>query len=316
MKKLVVLDGCTLNPGDLSWERAEALASCEIHDRTAVVDVVQRAADAELILTNKTPLSAEMISCLPKLEYIGVLATGFNVVDVAAARERGIPVCNVPAYGTRAVAQFTFALILELANQVDRHSEAARDGRWSDSEDFSMQLAPTIELDGLTLGVVGLGRIGSAVAELGKAFGMRVIATSRRRLETHGVEHVDVETLFRKSDVVSLHCPLAPETDRLVGAERLAAMKPTAFLINTSRGQLVDEPALAAALNERRIAGAAVDVLSSEPPSAANPLLSASNCIVTPHIAWAARAARERLLNTALENLAAFLRGEVRNNVA
>ncbi|HUL50980.1 MAG TPA: D-2-hydroxyacid dehydrogenase [Candidatus Nitrosotalea sp.] len=314
--KIVVLDGFTLNPGDLSWDDLKALGDCDIFDRTPTAGVVDRAAGAEIVLTNKTIVSREHIEHLPELKYIGVLATGFNIVDVAAARARNIPVTNVPTYGTQSVAQHTIALLLELTQHAGHHAEAVRAGRWTRSPDFSFQEFPLIELAGLTMGIVGLGRIGKAVADLALAFGMNVLATgSKPRPDQSGIRFVDVETVFRESDVVSLHCPLTPETRNLVNAQRLQRMKPTAFLLNTSRGPLIDEAALAAALNAGRIAGAGLDVLSVEPPPAGNPLFEARNCLITPHIAWATRAARARLMQTAVANVRAFLKGDSVNVV-
>ncbi|TMQ02066.1 MAG: D-2-hydroxyacid dehydrogenase [Verrucomicrobia bacterium] len=313
---IVVLDGHTLNPGDLSWGELQSLGECRIYDRTPPDEVVKRAADAEIVLTNKTVLTREQIHSLPKLRYIGVLATGYNIVDIAAAREGNIPVTNVPTYGTRSVAQHTLALLLELTQHVGHHARTVRDGRWTNCPDFCYWDYPLIELDGLTMGIVGLGRIGGAVAELAKAFRLNLLATSSTPGQSSpGIQFVELESLFRQSDVVSLHCPLTPRTNNLVNAKRLALMKPTAFLLNTSRGGLVEEQALADALNSGRIAGAAVDVLSLEPPPADNPLLRAKNCLVTPHIAWATRAARSRLLATAVANVRAFLDGRAQNVV-
>lgn len=307
--KIVVLDGFTLNPGDLSWEGLERLGKCVIYERSAPHEIVPRSADAEIILTNKAVLSRDHIFALPKLKYIGVTATGFNIVDVAAARERGILVCNVPAYGTASVAQMTFALLLELTQRVGHHAQTVRDGRWAASPDFCYWDYPLVELSGLTLGIVGYGQIGRAVGDLGRAFGMRVIASSRsKRSGTEGTEFVDLDRLFAESDVVSLHCPLTPETKHLVNAERLGKMKPSAFLINTSRGPLIDEAALANALNRGTIAGAGLDVLSIEPPPGENPLFKANNCYITPHIAWATRAARARLMERSVANIEAFIR--------
>ncbi|MBI3413843.1 MAG: D-2-hydroxyacid dehydrogenase [Verrucomicrobia bacterium] len=314
---IVVLDGFTLNPGDLSWDALRALGACEIHDRSAPAEVVPRATNADIALTNKTVVSRAQLEQLPRLKYIGVLATGYNIVDVAAARERNIPVANVPTYGTRSVAQMTFALLLELTQHVGHHAQTVREGRWARSPDFCYWDYPLIELDGLTLGIVGFGRIGRAVADLAVAFGMNVLAhnrTTARAPLTHG-RFVDLKTLLAESDVVSLHCPLTPDTKHLLNAERLAWLKPGAFLINTSRGPLVDESALASALNSGRLAGAALDVLAVEPPPLEHPLFAAKNCLVTPHIAWATRAARARLMQTAVANVAAFLRGEPRNVV-
>jgi glycerate dehydrogenase len=314
---IVVLDGFTLNPGDLSWDELKSLGRCEIHDRTAPADVVPRAANAEIVLTNKTVLNRDQIQRLPHLKYIGVLATGYNIVDVAAARERNIPVANIPTYGTRSVAQMTFALLLELTQHAGHHAQTVREGRWTNSPDFCYWDFPLVELDGLTLGLVGYGRIGQAVGGLAKAFGMEVVCYSRSQPKESaaGVRWVGLDELFSISDVISLHCPLTPETKHLVSAERLARMKPTAFLINTSRGPLIDEPALADALNAGRIAGAGLDVLAIEPPKPENPLLKAKNCLVTPHISWATRAARARLMKTAVENVRAYQNRKLQNVV-
>jgi glycerate dehydrogenase len=315
--KIVVLDGYTLNPGDLSWEGLKALGECVIYDRSSPAEVVERAAGADVLLTNKVILSRDAIGRLPGLKFISVLATGYNIVDVAAARERGIPVSNVPTYGTRAVAQMTMALLLELAHHAGHHAQTARDGRWANCPDYCYWDFPLVELDGLTIGIVGFGRIGRATAELASAFGMNVLACTRTPPGSAGgaARFVSLEELMRQSDVVSLHCPLTPDNKQMINAERLGWMKPTAILLNTSRGGLIDEPALAAALNEGRIGAAALDVLSVEPPTDGNVLLGAKNCLITPHIAWAARAARARLLATTLENLRAFTRGAPQNVV-
>jgi glycerate dehydrogenase len=308
--KIVVLDGHTLNPGDLTWLPLQKLGSCEIYERSTADEIVPRSKGAEIILTNKVILSRGYMEAVPTLKYIGVTATGYNIVDVVAARERGIVVTNVPTYGTKSVAQMTFALLLELTQHVAHHAQTVRDGRWTRSPDFCYWDYPLIELDGLTMGIIGYGRIGQAVGELAHAFGMKVIAHTRKQpLEELG-------PLFRQSDVISLHCPLTPETKHLVNAERLKWMKPTAFLLNTSRGPLVDEAALADALNAERIAGAGLDVLAVEPPLADNPLFTAKNCFITPHIAWATRAARSRLMDTAIENVRAFLSGKPKNVVS
>ena len=313
---IVVLDGFTLNPGDLSWKALESFGPCAIYDRTPPAELLARAAGAEILLTNKTELTDGSIRNLPNLKYIGVLATGTNVVDLAAARVRGIPVTHVPAYGTRSVAQLTFALLLELAQHVGHHAQTVRAGQWTRSTDWCYWDRPLIELDGLTLGLVGFGRIGRAVSEIAATFGMKVLACDpAAKPAAPGIRSVALETLFRESDVVSLHCPLTPLTRNLVNADRLAMMKPTAFLLNTSRGPLVDETALANALNSGRLAGAALDVLSVEPPPAGNPLLSARNCLITPHLAWATRAARSRLMAVAVENIRAFLQGKPQNVV-
>jgi len=312
-----VLDGHTLNPGDLDWDNLNALGKCEVFDRTQKDHILSRAKYAEILLTNKTPLNKAVLDELPKLKYIGVLATGYNVVDVDAARARGVIVTNVPTYGTRSVAQMTMALLLELTQRAGHHSQRVRDGAWSSSNDWCFWDHPLIELEGLKLGLVGFGRIGHAVADLAKAFGMhvQVVARTKPSRPPEGIDFVDLDALFRTSDVVSLHCPLTPETHRLANADRIASMKSSGFLINTSRGPLIDEGALAEALNEQRIAGAALDVLSSEPPQSYNPLLTARNCIITPHIAWATRSARARLMKAAIENVSAFIGGKPTNVV-
>lgn len=315
--KVVVLDGYTLNPGDLSWDAFKALGEFEAHDRTPVTQTVERARNAEIVLTNKTLLDRAVIAALPQLRYIGVLATGYNVVDIEAARERGIPVCNVPEYGTANVAQAAFALLLELVNRTGHHAQTVREGRWTAATDFCYWDFPLVELSGLTLGIVGYGRIGRAVARVAQAFGMKVLATVRRGPQNEGDEtrFVDLDTLFRNSDVVTLHCPLTPETKELINAVRLAQMKPTAFLINTARGGLVNEADLADALNGGRLAGAGLDVLSVEPPPATNALLRAKNCVITPHIAWATHNARARLMEVAAENVRVWLSGQLQNVV-
>lgn len=314
--KLVVLDGYAMNPGDLNWGGLTALGECAIHDRTPRELTVARAAGATVALTNKTVLGAAEIAALPDLRYIGVLATGYNVVDIPAARAAGIVVTNVPAYSTASVAQTVFAFILEFCQQVALHAASVRAGDWTRSIDFAYWKTPLVELAGKTLGLVGLGAIGQAVARLGQAFGMRVVAAVRTPREMPGIEFLPLDEVFRQADFLSLHCPLTPETKHLVNAERLALMKPTAHLINTSRGSVVDAQALAEALNAGRLAGAGVDVLDVEPPPATDPLLAARNCLVTPHLAWATQEARSRLLATAVANVKAFLAGKPQNVVS
>jgi glycerate dehydrogenase len=319
--KLVVLDGHTLNPGDLSWEPLEALGNCTVYDRTSPGEVLARAMSADILLTNKTVLDRPIIEALSSLRYIGVLATGYNVVDLAAARAHGIPVTNIPAYSTASVAQMVFALLLELTQQVGHHAHLTRWGHWSECPDFSFWDRPLIELDGLTLGIVGFGAIGQRVARIGRAMGMNIIVHTahpeRHAEEAQKLEarFADLDELFSAADVVTLHSPLTDATRHLVDASRLARMKPTAYLINTGRGPLIDEGALAQALKEKRLAGAGLDVLSQEPPPGGNPLLTAPNCFVTPHVAWATRAARQRLLTTAVANVQAFLNGKPQNIV-
>lgn len=313
---IVVVDGYTLNPGDLDWRRLEQLGSCAIYDRSSSEEVVERIASADIVLVNKAPLWRESMVDKPRLKYIGVTATGYNIVDIEAAREFGILVTNVPSYGTASVAQMVFAHLLNLTQHVANHAQAVRAGRWASSPDFCFWDYPLLELDGMTMGIVGFGRIGQATAKLAQAFQMKVLAHDRRSIdEGNGVRAASLETVFRESDVVSLHCPLTPQTEHLVDRSRLALMKPTAFLINTSRGALVDERALAEALNSGRLAGAGLDVLDTEPPRADNPLVNAKHCYITPHIAWATRSSRQRLLDMAIDNVAAFLRGQSQNVV-
>ncbi len=313
--EIVVLDGHTLNPGDLSWEGLASLGGLTVHERTAPEEVVVRAADADIVITNKTRLDRAKIEALQSLRYIGVLATGYDVVDVRSAGERGVVVSNVPTYGTTSVAQAAFALLIELTNHVGLHSHGVREGRWSASLDFCYWEGPLVELAGLTLGILGFGAIGRAVAGIARAFGMKVITHTLETVEDGEATVVGLDELFRQSDVLSLHCPLTPQTRGVVSAARLSLMKRTAFIINTARGPLVDESALAEALNSGTVAGAGVDVLSTEPPAPDNPLLSARNCVVTPHVAWATRASRERLMATAVENVRCFLAGRPQNTV-
>ncbi len=315
--KVVVLDGYTLNPGDNPWEALARLGELVVHDRTEPSRIVERARGATVVLTNKTPLDAATLAQLPELRFIGVLATGYNIVDVEAARQRGVVVSNVPEYGTDSVAQHVFALLLELCHHVGAHDAAVHAGEWSASKDFCFWKSPPVELAGKTMGIVGLGRIGRRVAELARAFGMEVVAAGRGPAaeSTPSVPRLPVVELFTAADVVSLHCPLTPANTGFVDRQLLARMKPSAFLINTARGGLVEEAALAEALRGGRLGGAAVDVVSAEPMRVDNPLLEAPNCIITPHIAWASLAARRRLMATAVANVEAFLAGEPVNVV-
>jgi glycerate dehydrogenase len=316
--KIVVLDGHTLNPGDLSWSDLERLGPTEIYDRTDQDSIFDRICDAQVVLTNKTLLNGETMRRLPKLRYVGVMATGYNIVDMETAGDLGITVTNVPAYGTASVAQFTFALLLELCHRVGQHYQAVRTGGWSASKDWCFWQSPLVELAGKTMGLIGFGRIGRQVARIADAMGMRVIATSARNSKAPSYPNfkwASLDDVLVQSDVVSLHCPLLAETEDLINAKRLARMKRSAFLINTSRGRLVVDQDLANALNAERLAGAAADVLSSEPPNPDNPLLAARNCIVTPHIAWATKEARARLMATAIDNVMAFLKGSSQNVV-
>lgn len=316
--KIVILDGYTTNSGDLSWDSIKQLGDLTVYDRTSNDQIINRCQDAEAVLTNKVILTAEIISALPKLKYIGVMATGYNVVDIDAARSRGIVVTNVPAYSTASVAQLVFAHLLNIASQVALHDSQVHEGKWVNSVDFCFYAAPLIELDGKQIGIVGLGQIGSAVARIAQAMGMKVAAYTSKSQEQlgDGITKMSLEQLFATSDVVTLHCPLTPDTKYIVNADRLATMKANAIIINTGRGPLVNEQDLADALNNGTIAAAAVDVLSCEPPKADNPLLTAKNCHITPHIAWASQAARTRLIATLASNLQAFINGNPVNNVA
>jgi len=315
--QIVVLDGYALNPGDLSWDDLKALGPTTIYDRTPIAETVARIADSEIVLTNKAVVSREIIEQSPRLRYVGVLATGYNIVDVAEARRCGIIVTNVPDYATMSVVQMVFGHLLNLTLRVADHGRGVAAGRWTQCKDFAYWDYPLVELAGLTMGIVGFGRIGRAVATTAQAFGMNVLAYTPHppREALAGVRFVELDELFGQSDAVSLHCPLTPTTQNLVNSERLAMMKRSAYLINTGRGPLVDEAALAAALQAGRIAGAGVDVLTTEPPPASNPLLTARNCCITPHIGWATQAARQRLLQVAVENVRAFLAGRPQNVV-
>ena len=310
---IVILDGHTENPGDLSWAAFEALGNLTVYDRTPKEpeEIIRRIGQAEIVYTNKTPLTAETFDRCPSIRFVGVLATGYNVVDVAAARRHGIPVSNIPAYGTEAVAQAAMALLLEICNQVGRHSRAVHEGRWNACPDFCFWETPLMELAGKTLGIVGFGRIGQAMGRLGRAFGMEVLATGSRPTEAGRAlaRYVTLDELLAKSDVISLHCPLFPETERMINQHSLAKMKDGVILLNTGRGQLICEKALAEALRSGKVRAAGLDVLSQEPPAADNPLLTAPNCFITPHIAWAPKETRQRLMDIAAGNLRAFLAG-------
>lgn len=315
--KIVALDTFPINPGDLRWDAVMSLGPCDIHDRTLPEEIYDKVKDAQIVLTNKVQLTRAMIERLPSLKYIGVMATGFNIVDVQAARERGIVVSNVPSYSTKSVAQLVFALLLELTHHVAGHSAHVHEGDWTHCKDFNFRVSPLIELAGRTMGIVGYGEIGKAVAGIASAFGMKVLVATRTPFDsTAAVQYTDLDTVFRQSDALSLHCPLTSDTTGLVNESRLSVMNPAAFIINTSRGPIVDEPALAHALNTGRIAGAGLDVLSTEPPQQQNPLLTAKNCIITPHVGWATFAARERLIGVIAGNIAAFLNGAPQNVVS
>ena len=315
--KIVVLDGYAANPGDLSWDELKSLGECIVYDRTAPSEVTERAAGADILLTNKVVLNADTIAALPHLKYIGVLATGYNVVDIAAAKERGIVVTNIPAYSTPSVAQMVFAHILNIAQQVQHYTDEVRKGRWSSNPDFCFWDTPLIELRGKKIGIIGLGQTGYNTARIAIGFGMKVCAyTSKTNFQLPPeIRKMELDELFRECDIISLHCPLTDSTREMVNAERLRLMKPTAILINTGRGPLINEQDLADALNNGTIYAAGVDVLSQEPPRADNPLLSARNCYITPHIAWASTAARERLMQIMLENIKAYQDGKPVNVV-
>ncbi len=310
--KIVVLDGYTENPGDLSWSGLEKLGDLRVYDYTPPELIDERMADAEAVYTNKTPISGKTIEKAHKLRFIGVLATGYNVVDINAAKERGIPVCNIPTYGTAAVAQYVFALLLEICHRVEHHNAAVQEGRWANSRDFCFWDYPLMELQGKTMGLIGYGRIGQATAQIAKAFGMTVLAYDAF---VRAPESVTLEELLQKSDVISLHCPLLPSTEGILRKETIAQMKDGVIIINTSRGGLIHEIDLRSALESGKIYAAAVDVVSIEPIRPDNPLLGLNNCLITPHIAWAAKESRARLMDVAVENLSAFLSGNPQNVV-
>lgn len=309
--KIVVLDGYTENPGDLSWGAFEELGELTVYDRTPEEEIVARIGSAEAVIVNKTPITRATLDACPGIRYIGVLATGYNVVDVAAAKERGIPVCNVPTYGTASVGQFAIGLLLEICHHIGAHSDSVHAGDWERSADWCYWNYPLIELDGKTLGVIGFGRIGQATARIAKAMGMNVLAYDSHPSESGRAlgEYVDLDTLLRTSDVIALHCPLFPETQGIIDRDAIAKMKDGVIILNNSRGPLIVEQDLADALNSGKVAAAGLDVVSTEPIRADNPLLSARNCIITPHISWAAKEPRERIMTASVENLRAFLNG-------
>jgi glycerate dehydrogenase len=316
--KIVVLDGYTLNPGDLSWDGLEKLGELMVYDRTPADQVVERAKDAEIIFTNKTPLGEDILNNLPRLKFIGVLATGYNVVNTDIAKKNGVIVSNVPGYGTASVVQLTFALLLELTQHVQRHSDSVMEGKWAKSVDWCFWDYPLVELSGKTIGIIGFGSIGEKVGDIATAFGMNIIGSKRNRTDQSHRKNfrwAEIPELLEQSDVVSIHTPLVPETKGLINKDNLARMKRSAFLLNTSRGPIVVDQDLANALNNDVIAGAGIDVLSAEPPSADNPLFSAKNCLITPHIAWATKEARARLMDITVNNLTAFINGNPVNVV-
>lgn len=314
-EKIVILDGYTLNPGDLDWKGFEALGDVTVYDRTGDDQILERIGDASVVITNKTPMTRETLFSAPKLSYVGVLATGYNVVDTAAAKERGIVVTNIPTYGTDAVAQFTFALLLEVAHHVQRHSDSVMEGRWSSHPDFCYWDYPLMELLDKTMGIIGYGRIGQATARIARAFGMKVIAYDLYHDPAHQDTYVTLDELLAQSDVISLHCPLFDETRGIINRESIERMKDGVIILNTSRGPLIVEEELAEALNSGKVAAAAVDVVSTEPIEADNPLLGAKNILITPHIAWAPKESRIRLMDIAVRNLASFLSGNAENVV-
>ena len=317
--KIVVLDGYALNPGDLSWAAFESLGDITVYARTSVTDqqeIVQRIGDAEVVLTNKTPIDESILAQVPQLKYIGVIATGYNVVDIEAAKKRGILVTNIPAYGTEAVAQFTFALLLEIVNQVGLHNESVHQGDWQKSVDFTYQKAPLIELKAKTIGLIGYGAIAQTVAKIAHAFEMQIIFWNHRPKESlDWAEQVSLDELYQQADIISLHVPQTNETQHMIDQSAITKMKDGVILINTARGGLLEESAVAAALNTGKIYAAGVDVVAEEPMNSENPLLTAKNCFITPHIAWGAKETRARLMTIAADNLVQFLNGKPKNVV-
>jgi glycerate dehydrogenase len=316
--KIVVLDGYTLNPGDLSWDELKKIGDVKVYDRTPADKIAERIGNAEAVFTNKTPLTAEVFDVLPALKFVGVLATGYNVVDIESARQKGITVCNIPSYGTAAVAQFTFALLLELCHHVWPHSEEVKKGSWSSCPDFCFWNYPLIELAGKTMGIIGFGKIGQTTANIAISLGMKILAYDSEKhceLENDIIRYAGFDELLAGSDVISLHCPLFDSTKGIINKRTISIMKDGVMIINTARGQLIVEADLADALNSGKVAGAAVDVVSTEPIISENPLLNAKNCIITPHIAWAPKESRERLMKIAVNNLKQFAAGNLVNVV-
>ena len=313
--KIVVLDGYTENPGDLSWEELGKLGELKVYDRTSLTneeEIIERIGDAQIVYTNKTPITKKVLDQCKGIRYIGVLATGYNVVDYLYAREKGIPVTNVPTYGTASVGQFAIALLLEICHHVGHHNQAVHEGRWERNPDWCFWDYPLIELEGKTMGVIGFGRIGQRTAAVAKALGMRILAYDQVQSESGGTigEYVELDRLLGESDVIALHCPLFPETEGIINRETIGKMKDGVILINNSRGPLIVEQDLADALREGKVRAAAVDVVSTEPIKGDNPLLQAPNCIITPHISWAPKESRQRIMDCAVENLRAFLEGK------
>ena len=318
--KIVVLDGFAVNPGDLSWDALASLGNLTVYDRTSLTDeeeIIRRIGDAQIVFTNKTPLSRDVLEACPGVKFIGVLATGYNVVDCACAKERGIPVTNVPAYGTAAVGQFAIALLLEICHRIGHHDESVHRGDWARSADFCYWHYPLIELSGKTMGIIGFGRIGQTTGRIAKAMGMRILATGSRPTDEGRAiaEYVDLDTLLAQSDVIALHCPLLPQTQGIINAETIGRMKDGVILINNSRGPLIVEQDLYDALESGKIAAAGLDVMSAEPVKEDNILLKAKNCIITPHISWASKECRQRIMDCAVRNLQAYLDGKPENVV-
>lgn len=315
--KIVILDGYTENPGDLSWGELEALGELTVYDRTPAEKIAERIGDADAVYTNKTPISRETLEKCPHVKFIGVLATGYNIVDVGAAKERGIPVCNIPTYGTDAVGQFAIALLLEICHHIGHHNKAVHEGRWEHNDDWCFWDYPLIELAGKTMGIIGFGRIGQATGRIAKALGMKVIAYDSYPNESGKAlaEYVDLETVLKTSDVIALHCPLFPETEGIISRENIAKMKDGVIILNNSRGPLIVEQDLADALNSGKVYAAGLDVVSTEPIKGDNPLLGAKNCIITPHISWAPKESRQRIMDCAAENVKAYLSGNPVNVV-
>ena len=316
--KIVVLDGYTLIPGDISWEGLEALGEVTVYDRTKPEEVVERIGDAEVVYTNKTPITRDTLDQCGNIRFIGVLATGYNIIDIEAAKEKGIPVSNIPTYGTAAVSQFAIALLLELCHHIGEHSDAVKNGEWTSNPDWCFWKYPLVELAGKTMGIVGFGRIGQDTGKIAQALGMKVLAFDaykRPELESETCRYADLDTLLAESDVISLHCPLFPDTEGIINKDTIAKMKTGVMIINDSRGPLIVEEDLRDALNSGKVAGAALDVVSTEPIKMDNPLLSAKNVILTPHIAWAPKESRQRLMDIAVENLQCFVDGTPQNVV-
>ena len=316
--KIVVLDGYTLNPGDISWEGMEAFGDLTVYDRTKAEDVAERIGDAEVVYTNKTPITKETLDACPNVKFIGVLATGYNIVDTAAAKEKGIPVSNIPTYGTAAVSQFAIGLLLELCHHIGEHSDAVKAGEWTSNPDWCFWKYPLVELDGKTMGIIGFGRIGQDTGKIAQALGMKVLAYDsfpKKELESETCHYADLDTVLGESDVIALHCPLYPDTEGIINKDTIAKMKDGVMIINNSRGPLIVEQDLRDALDSGKVAGAAVDVVSTEPIQMDNPLIGAKNVIITPHISWAPKESRQRLMDIAVDNLKCYVDGKPQNVV-